>query len=262
MIGKITYLMHVQVMPKGLQTQLERKICQFVLGTPRGRLALHAPKDFGGASIPRLDLWQQALCAKQARRLLNGNGIWADLLKPMVLTERSGIFKIIRQATDLTGKPKDIMKITSPRTSLNDWALVQPLLAGYDEDQVQDILRLKISPRANRKVLDLKFRILHDTYLNRHAAPQCPHCRLEDSVRHRFELCTSAVAGRLTLSSRKPTTGNLSLSQILFGPWGNDQAACEAFLWHTHCDALIKAGHIDMRLPTLTHLINEFSALV
>ena len=38
----ITFLLYVQVLPRGLQRQLETRFFKFLLGTGQGRLAMHA----------------------------------------------------------------------------------------------------------------------------------------------------------------------------------------------------------------------------
>ena len=125
---------------------------------------------------------------------------------------------------------------------------------------IREYLQPSISPASRRKVLDLKFRILHGLYLPEHYRAPCNHCGSEDTIDHRFRDCIVAREARATLTRLVPETAQLDLRDLLLAtPSHPHRAISEAFAWFIHCKALFRIGLLPESPTSLDRLVTEFS---
>ncbi len=115
-------------------------------------------------------------------------------------------------------KPKDILTIISLRIDLDMWPTTQSLPIELDEIALKDCLRCSIAPGSNRKVKDLKFKLLHGLYIRTWEARLCPHCSAADSVEHRFLMCPFAVVTARRIGISYPEYMSLTTPMRLLAP--------------------------------------------
>lgn len=210
--------------------------------------------------MPCIKEWQMALLAKGNQSLREGASIWSRFLSSS-LSKPTGIFRTMNKLCPLRlGKPKDLLLEVRPHLCMSTWKLHHPwLLEDLDEEEFTAFLALSSCPMAPRKIFDLKFKIATNTLILRLSAepPTCPHCQMQDSIRHRFWDCPIALRERTTLHAMLPMSQSLSPAQTLLSPVAHfelsDRACLEAYIWRIHLLALKKLGVIkDSPLPIRT----------
>lgn len=96
---------------------------------------------------------------------------------------------------------------------MNTW-----LFQDQHPDDLPSLFPLTSSPLADRRVADVKFRILTNSAVLRYTEPICPHCLEPDSSEHRFWNCVLARRERAQVSQICPDITTLCKATILLAP--------------------------------------------
>ena len=269
LLSRITFLLHVQLMPPGIARQVNRLLALFLWNTKRqefvARTITQADPQAGGLGVPCVSDWARAIRTSAARRLARTESIWSAFVS-RESNHCQGLFRdLIPDVLAHLRRPKDIAATLRPTQSVERWRELNNWLFQDYRDDLSLLFPLANSPLADRRVADVKFRILTNSAVLRYTNPVCPHCLHPDSSEHRFWDCLLARRERAQLLRICPDTADLPKATILLAPpllETRTRAGCEAMIWRLH---LLALHQLDVRCDPpapLVNILEDFSESV
>ena len=261
-LSKLTYLLHVQEMPRSLCKKLDRMFACFLSGSKKvewfPREVIHAPKESGGLGFPSVWAWQLAIGASTRRRFdRREGGLWKQALS-RDLANPTCIFRLqtLVDPGDFR-RPRQIVSLVDSDLAPDSLQRRSPWLLP-EADTANSFLPLRTSAGAPRQVFDLKMKILTNSAVAHFLPSSCPHCDAPDSTEHRFWTCRVAHRERDHLLRLRPNLVGLHQAALFLGC----DPACEAYTWRLHLLGLYQMGVTDSLPAPLPELISRFNMFI